>query len=220
MQALLELKELTFAYQKGGRKILDALCLEVFPHSRIGIVGDNGTGKSTLFHLCTGLLTPNAGEIIFAGKKLCTQVDFQGARLGMGYLLQQSEDQLFCPTVLEDVAFAPLNAGKTREEAKKMALETLQSLGLEALGQRAGCDLSGGEQKMAALASVLSIKPKLLLLDEPSNDLDKNNILKIKELLRGLDIPYVMVSHDLAFLEQTATSILLFENGRLHALKS
>ncbi len=215
MEYILELKNVSFAYSKTTGALLKNLSLGLGQKDRLGIIGDNGSGKSTLFNLCTGLLPLQTGEIFLDGKPLHTEKDFQWARPRMGYLLQRTEDQLFCPSVLEDVAFGPLNLGAGPAQAKEIALQTLQSLKLEHLADKAGCNLSGGEQKMAALATILSMKPKLLLLDEPSNDLDKNNIAKMKEILLEQNIPYIIVSHDFEFLQSTTTQCFCLDEGEL-----
>ncbi len=219
MSPLLEIVALRFAHAPGAPEILRGveLCLE--PGDRLGLSGHIGCGKSTLLHLITGLLPPSAGEIRFAGKPLRTENDFRAARPCMGYLLQRTEDQLFCPTVLEDVAFGPINLGLSRSEARKRAEETLESLGIGRLAGRSGCNLSGGEQKLAALAAVLSMRPKLLLLDEPTNDLDPVAATLLVDTLNGLGLPFLAVSHDATFLGRVCTGMLRLENGLLRPVE-
>lgn len=215
MNALLELTNITFSYPRQVKPLLQSASLALHPGERLGITGDNGSGKSTLFHIATGLLPASSGSIRFEGRLLDGEKAFQKARPRMGYLLQRTEDQLFCPTVLEDVAFGPLNLGASPREARRRAEATLERLGIARLASSAGCNLSGGEQKMAALAAVLSMDPTLLLLDEPGNDLDAGSLKKLVALLHELPIPSIIVSHDLLFLRAVATRTLRLQDGEL-----
>ena len=215
MNTLLELTNVTFSYPHQVNPLLNNASLALYPGERLGIIGDNGSGKSTLFHVSTGLLPGYSGSIRCEGVLLDSEKAFQKARPRMGYLLQRTEDQLFCPTVLEDVAFGPLNLGASPQEAQRQATATLERLGIAHLALSAGCNLSGGEQKMAALAAVLSMNPALLLLDEPSNDLDSNSLKKLLSLLQELPIPSIIVSHDLTFLRAVATRVLRLQDGQL-----
>ncbi len=217
MSTLLEIRDLRFSHGSGMSEPLLGVDLRLESGDRVGLRGDIGSGKSTLLHLITGLLRPSSGSILFAGRALETEKDFAATRPRMGYLLQRTEDQLFCPTVLEDVAFGPLNQGLSPKAAGKRALETLRALGIERLAGRTGCTLSGGEQKLAALASILSMRPSLLLLDEPTNDLDPAGARLLRETLLGLSLPFVVVSHDAVFLRQVCTRVLRLSGGVLHS---
>lgn len=140
---LIALRSVTFNYP-GRPAILQELDFELFPGDRVGLVAPNGSGKTTLFHIIMGLLKPCAGEVRIFGQAVCREQDFIAVRQRIGLLFQDADDQLFSPTVLEDVAFGPLNIGKSREEADAIARRTLAKLGLEGFEERITFRLSGG----------------------------------------------------------------------------
>lgn len=141
--------------------------------------------------------------------------DFRILRRKLGFLFQNSDDQLFSPTVLEDVAFGPLNLGSSPEEAREISRHTLEGLGLKDFEDRITHRLSGGEKKLVALATILSMQPKLLLLDEPSNNLDPETRERLIGILRGLDQAHIIISHDLDFLASTCSHLYTIENRHL-----
>jgi cobalt/nickel transport system ATP-binding protein len=136
-------------------------------------------------------------------------------RQNIGLLFQDPDDQLFSPTVLEDVAFGPLNQGKSTSEAKFIAKETLRSLGLSGVEDRVTYKLSGGEKRLVSLATVLAMKPKALLLDEPTTGLDSETTNRLINILNQLDLAYVFISHDMDFIVQTTDSVCGLLNGRI-----
>ena len=211
----LVLSGIHYTYPGTAKQVLRGADLTLAPDGRTGLSGPNGSGKSTLLHIITGLIRPQQGHIAFEGKALVSEKDFCAARPRMGYLLQRTDDQLFCPTVLEDVAFGPRNLGLSSKEARARAEETLEQLGISHLAHRAGCNLSGGEQKMAALATILSMRPRLLLLDEPTNDLDPGSLELLIQTIARQNLPFIAVSHDSAFLGRVCTALLRLENGIL-----
>jgi cobalt/nickel transport system ATP-binding protein len=143
------------------------------------------------------------------------EADFHEVRARAGLLFQDSDDQLFCPTVLEDVAFGPLNLGRTTEEARTDALRTLAALGLSGFEERVTHRLSAGEKRLVALATVLAMNPRVLLLDEPTNGLDEATETRLTELLAGMPQAMLIVSHDRRFLERLATRAVVLAEGRL-----
>ena len=211
---VLNLTDIGFAYP-GGRQVLDDLNFSVKSGDRLGLIGPNGSGKSTLLHIVMGLLKPGSGSVEFMGKKMESEKDFRLARREVGLVFQHADDQLFSPTVLEDVAFGPLNMGKSPDEAREMSLRVLEDLKLEGFEDRVTHKLSGGEKKLVALATVLVMGPKVLFLDEPSTGLDEATRERIIEILNRLDITYVMVSHEYDYLARTTTTIYTLENGRI-----
>lgn len=211
---LIDLREISFAYPD-GRRVLDSLDFELEAGERVGLIGPNGSGKTTLFHVIMGLLRPDAGTIRIFGREMRGEKDFRPVRQRVGLLFQDADDQLFSPTVLEDVAFGPLNQGKRPTEAGKIALETLQSLHLEGFEERLTHKLSGGEKKLVSLATVLAMKPEVLLLDEPTTGLDSETTDRIIDVLSGIEIAYVFISHNMDFLERTTDRIHAMENGRI-----
>lgn len=210
---LLHLDDISYAYPAREGQILHHVSLEVHEGEIVGLLGSNGSGKSTLLHIASGLITPDSGRVNLCGLACTSEKAFATARQSLGYLLQNADDMLFCPTVLEDVAFGPYNSGKSSEESKSIALETLTSLGLEQFASFNGNNLSGGEKKMVALASILAMRPKLLFLDEPTNDLDPESRQKLIEILTTLHIPSLVISHDKQFLECFCTRFCTLERG-------
>ena len=210
---LLTLDAVTYTYPGRAAPVLAGASLSLGPGERLGILGPNGSGKSTLLHIAAGLIRPESGSIRFQGETCATEKDFARARQSLGYLLQQSEDMLFCPSILEDVAFGPYNQGKPAAEAERTARETLEALGLTRLAGYNGNSLSGGEKKLAALAAVLVMRPRLLFLDEPTNDLDPAARERLVAILEEYSLPALVIAHDQAFLERLCTRFCRLENG-------
>ncbi len=202
-EPLIALQNITFAYPGAPQPVFEGLNYELLPGKQIGLVGPNGCGKTTLLHLIMGLLRPQAGSIIVFGREVKKEKDFVEVRQKVGLLFQNADDQLFCPTVLEDVAFGPLNQGKTPAEAIKIARETMERLGLEGFEDRVTYKLSGGEKKLVSLATILAMQPLVLLLDEPTAGLDEKTKDRLIRILKNLDIPFMIVSHENDFLEHT-----------------
>ena len=195
---LLRLENVTLA--RDGRTVLENVSLELTSGEKVGLIGPNGVGKTSLLHLLVGLLKPQQGSIFLKGQKLVAESDFVTARRSLGLLFQDSDDQLFCPTVLEDVAFGPLNLGADPKEAESTAHATLARLGIEKLADRVTYRLSGGEKRLVALATVLAMQPEILLLDEPTTGLDFETTERIGQLLAELPQAMLIVSHDTDFL--------------------
>jgi cobalt/nickel transport system ATP-binding protein len=214
---LFELRHVTFAYPGTTEPVL-VDCDFRFEGGCLGIVGDNGSGKTTLFLAVMGLVAPQSGAVFFRGGDVADAGGFVALRRAVGYCFQNPDDQLFSPTVLEDVAFGPLNLGKSPDEARDIAAATLQRVGLAGCEERITYTLSGGEKRLASLATVLAMQPEALLLDEPTNDLDPATRERLAEVLRSLDIPFAIISHDWDFLDRTVDSLLLLEKGRLAPL--
>jgi cobalt/nickel transport system ATP-binding protein len=212
--ALIQLDSVTFAYS-GNHTVLREASLTLQPGRRIGIVGPNGCGKTTLLHLIVGLLKPASGSVTAFGRPREEEADFHEVRRRVGLLFQNSDDQLFCPTVLEDVAFGPLNLGKSRDEAKRIASDTLDRLGLSGFEGRITYKLSGGEKRLVALATVLAMDPEVLLLDEPAAGLDEEATVRLLEVLRALPQAMIFASHEPNFLAALATDILRLNHGQL-----
>ncbi|WP_456433900.1 energy-coupling factor ABC transporter ATP-binding protein [Thermosulfuriphilus sp.] len=208
---LIRLEEIEFSYPE--RVIFENLSFVLKKGERIGLMGPNGAGKTTLLRLIMGLNRPRAGQVIIFGQKRRREEDFYEVRRRIGFLFQDPEDQLFCPTVAEDIAFGPLNLGFPRDEVKRLVAETLDLLGLRDLEKRPTYRLSGGEKRMVALGTILAMRPEVLILDEPTGDLDPANTNKLKKILKSLKRTYLIVSHDYYFLASLCDRILWFERG-------
>ncbi|MGO9580826.1 MAG: energy-coupling factor ABC transporter ATP-binding protein [Desulfobaccales bacterium] len=204
-EPLIELQNITFTYPGAPQPVFQDFHYKLLPGEHIGLIGPNGSGKTTLLHLIMGLLRPQAGSIIVLGREVKGEKDFVEVRRKVGLLFQNADDQLFCPTVLEDVAFGPLNQGKSAEEAICIARETMERLGLHGFEDRVTYKLSGGEKKLVSLATVLAMEPQLLLLDEPTAGLDENTKHRLMHILQDLSIAYMIVSHEQDFLNHTVT---------------
>ena len=208
----LSLHGVCFAYGT-GRPVLRGVDLELAAGERLGLTGANGSGKTTLLHLIVGLLRPSAGEVEAFGQVRRSEQDFLEVRRRAGLLFQDPEDQLFCPTVAEDVAFGPLNLGVPRQEALGIVAETLAGLGLAGYEQRITYKLSGGEKRLVSLAAVLAMRPDVLLLDEPTNDLDEEHMERVLTILKGLPQAAIIVTHDRDLLRAMTTRRLRLVEG-------
>ena len=211
---LIKLENVSYGYPS-GRAVLKGLFFELRDKERIGLIGPNGSGKTTLFHVIMGLLRPSSGKIEIFRHPMRGEKDFRAVRQRIGLLFQDADDQLFSPTVLEDVAFGPLNQGKSVEESKNIASETLNALGLEGFENRITHKLSGGEKKLVSLATVLAMKPKVLLLDEPTTGLDSETTERIIGILKSIDLSYVFISHNMDFIAQTTDKIYGMVDGQI-----
>jgi cobalt/nickel transport system ATP-binding protein len=214
-QPIIKMRGICFAYSENS-PILRDLDFEFFKEDKIGLIAPNGSGKTTLFHLMMGLLKPTAGSVEIFGKPMETEPDFAEIRHRIGLLFQDADDQLFCPTVLEDVSFGPLNMGKSRKEAIEISRRTLDFLGLIDFEDRITFKLSGGEKKLVSLATVLSMEPEVLLLDEPLTGLDTKTRSTITRALTEMNISYIIISHNIEFMEKTTSKILTLRNGKLY----
>jgi len=213
-ELLINLEKISFRYE-GGPLVLDQLDFKFSRGCRLGLIAPNGSGKTTLLHIIMGLLKPLSGKLEIFGKTAKAEKDFVDVRRRIGLLFQDADDQLFSPTVLEDVAFGPLNLGNSKAEAIQIARKTLDFLGLTGFEDRITFKLSGGEKRLVSLATVLAMKPEILLLDEPINGLDIKTRAKLAEVLAGLDLSYILISHDFDFLAETTDVIYTMKDGRI-----
>lgn len=213
-EPIFALERVSFAYT-GQRQLFKNVSFALHPAEQVGLYGPNGSGKTTFFRLITGLARPDEGTVFFHGKAVRNEKGFMALRCKVGLVLQHAEDQLFCPTVLDDVAFGPLNLGLSPQEARERAVRTLESLGLAGFEDRLTHRLSGGEKKLVSLATVLAMDPEALLLDEPTNDLDPEARQRVIDLLQEQNRACVIISHDWDFLTRTTTRRISIVDGRL-----
>lgn len=211
---LINLEKLSFSYPEGP-PVLNELDFKLRQGNRIGLIAPNGSGKTTLLHIIMGLLKPSSGKLEIFGRPVREEKDFADVRRRIGLLFQDADDQLFSPTVLEDVAFGPLNLGKSKTDAVQIARKTLDFLGLAGFEDRITFKLSGGEKRLVSLATVLAMEPEVLLLDEPMNGLDIKTKAKLTEILSGIDLSYIVISHDFDFLADTAEDIYTMSEGKI-----
>lgn len=213
----LERIEVVYHGLQGRRPVLKDVDLSLRPGETVGLYGPNGSGKTTLFRCITGLVRPKSGVIRLHGEVVDDEKTLRALRCTVGLVLQDSDDQLFFPTVLEDVAFGPLNLGMSPKDARERALQTLGELGLAGFEKRLTHRLSGGEKRLVALAGVLAMRPEALLLDEPTTGLDEASRERLTNVLKNLTTARITVSHDWDFLTKVSSRFLTIEDGRLTA---
>lgn len=214
----IEVNNLSFSYDKlsTGREkeILSDVGFTVSENETVGIIGANGAGKSTLLKLLVGLLLEYKGSIHVGGiqvsKDTLTQIRSQ-----IGYVFQDSDSQLFMSTIYEDVAFAPRNYGLPEAEVEKRTIEALKSVHIEELKNKQIYRLSGGQKKLASIATILSMKPNIILLDEPSVALDPKNRRNLIHVLNELKALKMIASHDLDMIYDTCSRTILISNGKI-----
>ena len=211
---LIQLENVSFSYEP-DRSVLRGMNFALRPEGRIGLVGANGSGKTTLLHLIVGLRSPSEGRIVAFGAERRSERDFWEVRTRAGLLFQDPDDQLFSPTVAEDVAFGPLNLGWPRERVRETVHRTLAELDLEGYEDRITYKLSGGEKRLVSLACVLAMEPDVLLLDEPVAGLDDEIREQLIEILIDLHHPMLVVSHDRHFLRRTTEEAVRLHNGTI-----
>jgi cobalt/nickel transport system ATP-binding protein len=212
-ETLIKLNGIVYGYP-GRPLVLDSLDFTL-GQELVGLMGPNGCGKTTLLEIIMGLIKPQAGTVEILGRVCSEEKHFRPLRPQIGFVFQDANDQLFCPTVADDLAFGPLNMGASRKEADEVVRTVLKNLGLEDFGSRITYDLSGGEKKLVALGTALALNPKLLILDEPTNFLDERAVTRLEEIIRTLKLPGLVVSHDLHFLNKMVSRIFRLGNGRL-----
>ena len=211
---MIEFQNVSFAYEK-GRPVLRDLSFRIERGEAVGLIGANGAGKSTLMKLLLGLLQ-GEGKILVDGVEVRRDT-LAGIRRKLGFVLQNSDNQMFMPTVCEDMIFAPLNYGLSREEAEARVDAVLARLHLEELKYRYNHRISGGEKRMAAIATILAMEPEAILMDEPSSALDPCNRRLVINTIRELAQTKLIASHDLDMILDTCGRVILLSNGRIAA---
>ncbi len=218
---MIQFDNVTFAYEK-GRPVLSDVSFAIEKGETVGLIGANGAGKSTVMKLLLGLAGPGAGnkgvsgtaegKILVDGDEVSPR-NLPQIRRKLGFVLQNSDNQMFMPTVWEDMLFGLLNYGMTQQEAEQRAQQVLKELGQEKLKGLYNHKISGGEKRMAAVATVLAMNPEVLLMDEPTNFLDQFQVAWLENYLNSYPKAFLVVSHDEAFLEKIAQVVFCLENG-------
>lgn len=211
---LLEITDLHYA-PSPERVLFDGAALAVHEDDRIGLWADNGMGKTSLLRILTGLLRPQSMKLLLDGEPIESEDDFKRVRRRFGYVLQNADDQLFFPEVIDDVMFGPLNLGMSSREAYAAAEETLRSLGILDLRHSETRSLSGGQKRLVSIASILAMHPTGLLLDEPTTGLDEKARERLIGILNGLPGPRLIVSHDREFLLAVSHRLVGIRSGHL-----
>ena len=206
------LQDLSFSYPDSPH-ILQDISVSIREGERVGLIGHNGCGKTTLFMLLCGLLTPQTGTVHLFDRL----VETHQFHPEVGFLFQDPADQLFSPSVRDDVAFGPMNLGLSEAEVTKRVEAALELTGLQALASRPPHHLSGGEKQMVAIAGLMAMCPRVLLYDEPTASLDLRTRRRLIRFLQRSDETLLLASHDLEFLLEVCDRVLLIDEGRIIA---
>ena len=209
-------RDLSFVYPDGTEALRD-ITFTVEPGSAVALVGANGAGKSTLLqHLNGCLFSAKQGEIRI-GETVVSRKSVSLVRRAVGMVFQDSDDQLFMPTVAEDVAFGPLNAGLPSEEVVRRIESALERVGMSHVQDRPPYRLSAGEKRAVAIASVLAMEPEILVMDEPSSNLDPRARRRLIELLQSFGHTRIIATHDLELAVEVCSRVIVLDEGRVVA---
>ena len=211
---MIEFQNVSFSYDS-GHPVVENLSFSIRKGETVGLIGANGAGKSTIMKLLLGLVT-GEGRITVDGLPLNKQ-NIPAIREKIGFVLQDSDNQMFMPTVYEDMIFGPRNYGLSKEETERRVDEVLKRLGLQALKYRHNHKISGGEKRMAAIATILAMEPEVILMDEPSTALDPVNRRMVINTIRQLPQTMLIASHDLDMILDTCQRVILLSQGTIAA---
>jgi len=200
-----------------GNEALRSISFKVKEGESVALMGPNGAGKTTLFLHINGLLTGSSGKVEIFGNTINGKKSLREIRRKVGVVFQNPDDQLFCPTVYDDVAFGPLNYSFSPEEIDQRVYDALNSVGLSGFEERISHHLSFGEKKRVSLATILTMKPEIILLDEPSSNLDPRARRKIIELIKILEATKVIATHDLEMALELCERGIIMDDGRIVA---
>lgn len=210
-----DVHDLFFSYPDGTRA-LNGVSFRIEHGSAVALVGANGAGKSTLLHHLNGYLTTARGEVRIGGTPV-TRKTAKAVRRAVGMVFQDSDDQLFMPTVAEDVAFGPLNAGLPPEQIEQRVDSALDRVGMMHVRERPPYRLSAGEKRSVAVATVLAMEPDILVMDEPSSNLDPRARRRLIELLRSFEHTRIIATHDLELAVEVCSRVIVLDEGRVVA---
>lgn len=211
---MIEMKHVSFRYE-AGKEILDDISFRLEAGESVGLIGANGAGKSTIMKLLSGILFGD-GEVLIAGTPVNPKNLYE-IRRKLGYVLQDSDDQMFMPTVYEDMIFAPRNYGLSKEETEERIDAVLEKLDLKELKHSRNHKISGGEKRMAAIATILAMDPEVILMDEPTASLDPYNRRLVINAINSLSQTKLITSHDLDMILDTCGRVILLDQGKIIA---
>ena len=211
---MIAFKNVSFAYESGEPVIRD-MSFRIEDGEAVGLIGANGAGKSTIMKLFLGLVQ-GEGRILVDDTEV-NKDNLSAIRHKLGFVLQNSDNQMFMPTVYEDMTFGPLNYGISREEVDKRVDEILDRLDLQHLKHKYNHKISGGEKRMAAIATVLAMEPEAILMDEPTSALDPYNRRVVINTIKELNQTKIITSHDLDMIMDTCSRVILISNGSIVA---
>lgn len=211
----LEVREVRFRYPD-GHEALSNMSFTIYHGEAVGIIGANGAGKSTLLMLLMGVHFPESGQVL-VGDVQITKKTLPMIRRRLGMVFQDPDDQLFMTSVYDDVAFGPRNYQLKESEVETRVINALEMVGIPHLKDRAPFKLSGGEKRAAAIASVLSMEPDILIMDEPSSALDPKSRRRLINLLKQFDHTKIITSHDLDMVLDTCERVIVIKDGKVAA---
>ena len=211
---MIEFKNVSFSYEK-EHPVIKNMSFRIEKGEAVGLIGANGAGKSSMLKVLLGLL-PHDGEILVNGIPLCKQNLAQIRRV-LGFVLQNSDNQMFMPTVYDDMMFGLLNYGMSKDDAERRVDAVLEQLGLTQLKNKYNHKISGGEKRMAAIATVLAMEPEVIIMDEPSVSLDPYNRRAVINVINSLTQTKIIASHDLDMIMETCRRVILISDGQIVA---
>jgi cobalt/nickel transport system ATP-binding protein len=215
---VIETKDITYHYPD-GTKALDKVNFKAEEGKIVALLGPNGAGKSTLFLHFNGILRPTSGSVVIDGSEIkYDKKDLMRVRQNVGIVFQNPDDQLFAPTVVEDVAFGPMNLGLSKEDVEQRVDESLKRVGMEEVKKKAPHHLSGGQKKRVAIAGILAMKPKIMVLDEPTSGLDPKGASQILRILYELNkegMTIIISTHDVDLVPLYANQVYIISNGQI-----
>lgn len=213
--AVIEIKKLDFSYVE-NQMVLKHIDLSIEKNEKVGLIGSNGVGKSTLLKILVGILSTDESSISVCDMSL-NKKNLKEIRRQVGYIFQDSDSQLFMPTVYADVSFGTKNYGYSNEEVKIRTMNALKQVQLDGISDKQIYHLSGGEKKLVSIAGILTLDPQIILMDEPSASLDPKNRRNLIQILNDLDCAYFIASHDLDFIYDTCDRVILLHHGQIVA---
>ena len=211
---MIEMKHVSFGYDT-GKTVLDDVSFTIGEGECVGLIGANGAGKSTIMKLLAGILF-GEGEVLIGNTPVKKDTLYE-VRRKLGYVLQNSDHQMFMPTVYEDMIFAPRNYGISKEETEKRVDAVLEKLDLTELKHSRNHKISGGEKRMAAIAVILAMEPDVILMDEPTASLDPYNRRIVINAVNSLPQTRLITSHDLDMILDTCSRVILLDKGKIIA---
>ncbi|AEG17684.1 ATP-binding cassette domain-containing protein [Methanobacterium paludis] len=215
---VIETKEILYEYPD-GTKALEDVNFKAESGKIIALLGPNGAGKSTLFLHFNGILEPSSGEVLVNGRPISyDKKELMKVRQEVGIVFQNPDDQLFAPTVMEDVAFGPMNIGLSKEKVESRVKEALKRVGMEGFEKKPPHHLSGGQKKRVTIAGILAMKPKIMVLDEPTSGLDPRGASQIMRLLYELNeegMTIIISTHDVDLVPLYASTVYIISHGNI-----
>jgi len=214
-ERVISITNVSYTYHDGTPAI-KGISLDIFSGESVGVIGPNGAGKTTLLLHLNGILSSKNGSVKIRGRETRKE-NIKGIRRDVGLVFQDPDDQLFMPTVFDDVAFGPINMGYADEEVRKRVAQALEWVGMKGYEGRSPHHLSVGEKKRIAIATILSMSPEILVIDEPTANLDPRAKWELIELLKGLPMTKVVASHDLEMVAALCERTIILDEGKVVA---